>query len=97
MLEGGAMSRQDIEQKICELRRRYEADTESDKEQLANNIKEYTKMVNKMAYFQQKVCELKQERIIIHQRINAKYPLFKKEVQTQRENLKALENAGLYY
>ena len=91
------MSRIEIEKKICELRRRYEADTESDKEQLANNIKEYTKMVNKMAYFQQKVCELKQERIIIHQRINAKSAQFKKEVQAQRENLKALENAGLIY
>lgn len=91
------MSRQDIEQKICALRRRYEADVESDKEQLANNIKEYTKMVNKMAYFQQKLCEMKQERIIIHQRINAKCEKFKKEVQTQRENLKALENAGIIY
>ena len=91
------MSRQDIEQKICELRKRYKADVESDKEQLADNIKEYAKMVNKMAYFQQKVCELKQERIIIHQRINAKSAQFKKEVQAQRENLKALENAGLYY
>ena len=91
------MSRIEIEKKICELRRRYEADTERDKEQLANNIKEYTKMVNKMAYYQQKVCELKQERIIIHQRINAKCAQFKKEVQAQRENLKALENAGLYY
>ena len=91
------MSRIEIEQKICELRKQYEADIEGDKKQLADNIKEYSKMVNKMAYFQQKVCELKQERIIIHQRINAKSAQFKKEVQAQRENLKALENAGLYY
>lgn len=66
------MSKQDIEQKICELRKRYEADIEGDKKQLADNIKEYSKMVNKMAYFQQKVCELKQERINIHHRMNAK-------------------------
>ena len=52
-------------------------------------------MRNKAAYFQQKVCELKQERIIIQQRMNAKCEKFKKEVQTQRENLKALEQAGL--
>lgn len=91
------MSRIEIEKKICELRKRYEADIESDKKQLADNIKEHTKMVNKMAYFQQKVCELKQERIIIHQRINAKSEQFKKEIQAQKENMKALENAGLYY
>ena len=97
MLEGGFMSRQDIEQKICELRKRYKADVESDKEQLADNIKEYTKMVNKAAYFQQKICELKQERITIHHRMNAKAAQFKKEIQAQKENLKALENTGLYY
>ena len=91
------MSRIEIEKNICELRKRYEADIESDKEQLADNIKEYTKMVNKAAYFQQKICELKQERIIIHQRINAKCEKFKKEIQAQKENLKALENAGLIY
>ena len=95
MLEGGAMSRIEIEKKICELRKRYMADIEGDKEQLADNIKEYAKMRNKAAYFQQKVCELKQERIIIQQRMNAKCEKFKKEVQTQRENLKALEQAGL--
>lgn len=91
------MSRQDIEQKICELRKRYKAEIESDKEQLADNSKEYTKMVNKAAYFQQKICELKQERVIIQKRMLAKCEKFKKEVQTQRENLKALENSGLIY
>ena len=91
------MSRIEIEKKICELRKRYEADIEGDKKQLADNIKEYSKMVNKMAYFQQKVCELKQERITIHHRMNAKAAQFKKEIQTQKENLKALENAGLIY
>ena len=50
-----------------------------------------------MAYFQQKVCELKQERINIHHRMNAKAAQFKKDIQTQKENLKALENAGFYY
>ena len=91
------MSRIEIEKKICELRKRYEADIEGDKKQLADNIKEYSKMVNKMAYFQQKVCELKQERINIHQRMNAKAAQFKKETQAQKENLKALENSGFYY
>lgn len=91
------MSKQDIEQQICELRKRYEADIEGDKKQLADNIKEYSKMVNKMAYFQQRVCELKQERIIIHHRMNAKAAQFKKDIQAQKENLKALENAGLIY
>lgn len=91
------MSRQDIEQKICELRKRYKAEIESDKEQLAYNSKEYTKMVNKAAYFQQKICELKQERVIIQKRMLAKCEKFKKEVQTQRENLKVLENSGIIY
>ena len=91
------MSRIEIEKKICELRKRYMADIEGDKEQLTDNIKEYAKMRNKAAYFQQKVCELKQERITIHHRMNAKAAQFKKEIQTQKENRKALENAGFYY
>lgn len=91
------MSRIEIEKKICELRKQYHEDIAEDKKQLADNTKEYAKMRNKAAYFQQKVCELKQERIIIQQRMNAKAAQFKKEVQTQRENLKALEQAGVIY
>ena len=48
-----------------------------------------------MAALQQRLCELKEERITIQQRLSEKFEQHNKDYRTQRENLKALEQAGL--
>ena len=91
------MSRQDIEQKICELRKQYHEDIAPDKKLMDENSRETARIRNKMAALQQRLCELKEERIVIQQRLSEKFEKHNKDYRTQRENLKALEQAGLYY
>ena len=91
------MSRIEIEQKICELRKKYHEDIEEDKKLMDANRREAAKIRNKMAALQQRLCELREERLTIQQRLSAKFEQHNKEYKTQRENLRALENAGFYY
>ena len=91
------MSRIEIEQKICELRKQYHEDIEEDKKLMDANRREAAKIRNKMAALQQRLCELREERLTIQQRLSAKFEQHNKEYKTQRENLRALENAGFYY
>ena len=95
MLEGGAMSRIEIEKKICELRKQYHEDIAEDKKLMDANRRESARVKNKMAALQQRLCELKEERITIQQRLSAKFEQHNKDYRTQRENLKALEQSGL--
>ena len=91
------MSRIEIEKKICELRKQYHEDIAEDKKLMDENRRESAKVKNKMAALQQRLCELKEARIIIQQRLSAKFEKHNKDYRTQKENLKALEQAGLYY
>ena len=91
------MSRIEIEKKICELRKQYHEDIEEDKKLMDANRREAAKIRNKMAALQQRLCELREERLTIQQRLSAKFEQHNKEYKTQRENLRALENAGFYY
>lgn len=91
------MSKQDIEQKICELRKQYHEDIEEDKKLMDANRREAAKIRNKVAILNQRLCELREERLTIQQRLSAKFEQHNKDYRTQKENLKALENAGLIY
>ena len=91
------MSKQDIEQKICELRKQYHEDIEEDKKLMDANRREAAKIRNKVAILNQRLCELREERITIQQQLSAKFEQHQKDYRTQKENLKALENAGLIY
>ena len=89
------MSRIEIEKKICKLRKQYHYDIAEDKKLMDANRRESARVKNKMAALQQRLCELKEERITIQQRLSAKFEQHNKDYKTQRENLKALEQAGL--
>ena len=89
------MSIIEIEKKICELRKQYHEDIAEDKKLMDENRRESAKVKNKMAALQQRLCELKEARIIIQQRLSAKFGKHNKDCRTQKENLKALEQAGL--
>ena len=91
------MSRIEIENKICELRKQYHEDIEEDKKLMDENRRESARIKNKMAALQQRLCELKEARIISQQRLSATFEKHNKGYRTQKENLKALENAGFYY
>lgn len=91
------MSRIEIEKKICELRKQYHEDIAEDKKLMDENRRESARVKNKMAALQQRLCELKEARIIIQQRLSEKFEKHNKDYRTQKENLKALEQAGLYY
>lgn len=95
MLEGGVMSRIEIEKKICELRKQYHEDIAPDKKLMDENRRETARIRNKMAALQQRLCELKEERIVIQQRLSEKFEKHNKDYRTLKENLKALEQAGL--
>ena len=89
------MSRIEIEKKICELRKQHHEDIAEDKKLMDENRRESARVKNKMAALQQRLCELKEARIIIQQRLSEKFEKRNKDYRTQRENLKALEQAGL--
>ena len=91
------MSKQDIEQKICELRQKYHEDIEEDKKLMDANRREAAKIRNKVAILNQRLCELREERLTMQRRLASKCEQHQKDYRTQKENLKALENAGLYY
>ena len=91
------MSKQDIEQKICEMRKQYHEDIEEDKKLMDANRREAAKIRNKVAILNQRLGELREERLTIQQRLSAKFEQHQKDYRTQKENLKALENAGFYY
>ena len=89
------MSRIEIEKKICELRKQYHEDIAEDKKLMDENRRERARVKNKMAALQQRLCEEKTARIIIQQRSEEKFEKHNKDYRTQKENLKALEQAGL--
>ena len=91
------MSRIEIEKKICELRKQYHEDIAEDKKLMDANRREAAKIRNKVAILNQRLCELREERLTIQQQLSAKFEQHQKDYRTQKENLKALENAGFYY
>ena len=89
------MSRIEIDKKIWELRKQYHEDIAEDKKLMDENRRESARVKNKMAALQLRLCELKEARIIIQQRLSEKFEKHNKDYRTQKENLKALEQAGL--
>ena len=56
------MSKQDIEDKLHQLRTTYRATIEQDKERLLQNFKEHTKLQKKKRDLENRLWELKNER-----------------------------------
>lgn len=95
MLEGGDMSKQDIEEKLHAINKQYKERIKDDKERMEKNRRESATICAKMANLQQRLCELKEERIAIQQRLSAEFERYNEERHTERENLRVLERTGL--
>lgn len=95
MLEGGAMSKQDVEEKLHQLRTVYRAAIEQDKERLLQNFKETGKLQKKKRDLENKLWELKNQRHEIQQHLNVQREKYKKERQTALDELQILERTGL--
>lgn len=89
------MSKQDIEDKLHQLRTVYRATIEQDKERLIQNFKEIGKLQKKKRDLENKIWELKNQRDEIQQHLNEQREKYKKECQTALDELQALESTGL--
>lgn len=89
------MSKQDVEEKLHQLRTAYRATIEQDKERLLQNFKETSKLHKKQRDLENKLWELKNQRHEIQQHLNGQREEYNKERQTALDELKVLESAGL--
>ena len=84
------MSKQDIEDKLHQLRTTYRATIEQDKERLLQNFKEHTKLQKKKRDLENRLWELKNERCEIQRHMNAQREKYKNKRQTELDNLQTL-------
>ena len=89
------MSKQDIEDKLHAINKQYKERIKDDKERMEMNRRESAVIRSKMAKLQQRLCELKEERIVIQQHLSAEFERYNEERHTERENLRVLERTGL--
>ena len=89
------MSKQDIEDKLHAINKQYKERIKDDKERMEKNRRETAAVRAKMANMQQRLCELKEERIAIQQRLSAEFERYNEERHMERENLRVLERTGL--